>query len=428
MTADDRQPRRYRYAPPRRRSPVRILRLLLLVIPLAACDSLLEVDLPGQVVDADLNNPALAETLVLSAVGDFECAFRGHLYGIEAGWAQLFHYHDFLIELIRLGTRQDRVVELGEGACTSGRQPVWFPMQLARTQASEAIRRIQEEMPAGSVEDQDLLLGTAFAYEGYATQFLAETFCGVVFDGDEVIVSRADAMRRAEDRFTSALQFAQQALTGPRAAEAQDIVDMALVGRARARLNLGDPAASVMADAGAVTAGFVRFATFDGSPGRRNNPVDLLEDNYILHPSFRSLVVGSDPDPRVPSVLKPELHSTGFAWWIQTKFTSDADDIPLATWREAQLMIAEVDPTSSVAIINDLRTNPHGLDPFVSADLVAIAAQVIEERRRELFLQGTKIGDDLRTGEWMNWDTDNNPIGAPYGGNSCVPVPDIEFL
>ena len=31
-------------------------------------------------------------------------------------------------------------------------------------------------------------------------------------------------------------------------------------------------------------------------------------------------------------------------------------DIPISTWREAQLMIAEADPARSVAIINLLRS------------------------------------------------------------------------
>jgi hypothetical protein len=46
-------------------------------------------------------------------------------------------------------------------------------------------------------------------------------------------------MAIAEARFTSALQHAQNGLSGARTAEAQDIVDLALVGRAGSRLNQG---------------------------------------------------------------------------------------------------------------------------------------------------------------------------------------------
>ena len=79
--------------------------LLLGLAPLTACgelDDLLQAELPGQVVDGDLNDPQLAETLVAGAQADFECGFQGHLLGVEAGFANVFHYTDFQIEMIRI--------------------------------------------------------------------------------------------------------------------------------------------------------------------------------------------------------------------------------------------------------------------------------------------------------------------------------------
>ena len=45
------------------------LGLFLVAVSLAACDSLLEADLPGALVSEDLNDPRLAETLVLGRAG-----------------------------------------------------------------------------------------------------------------------------------------------------------------------------------------------------------------------------------------------------------------------------------------------------------------------------------------------------------------------
>jgi hypothetical protein len=59
---------------------VPILLMLSLVVALSACDSFFDVDLPGRLVAADLNDPELAETLALGVQGDLECAFRGYLY------------------------------------------------------------------------------------------------------------------------------------------------------------------------------------------------------------------------------------------------------------------------------------------------------------------------------------------------------------
>jgi hypothetical protein len=418
-------------------------------------DELLEVELPGQVVDGDLNDPELAETLVVGAQSELECALRGHLFGIEAGWANSFQYVGILIEMILIANRQDRVVEVGIGDCTSARDPIWFTMHRARTQGANAIRRI-EAMPEGSVEGVDLLLAKAYTMEGYAVEHLAEPWCEMVFDGSGAVVSRQDAMRIAEARFSTAIDHAMSATAGPRAAEAREMLNLARVGRARARLNLGD-AAGVVEDAGQVDAGFVFYATYDQSPSRRQNMVNDLESNYVVHPTFRNVGVlpdgrsvsatgepirtdlsaGAVPDPRVP-VQMIGTHSSGNEWWVQRKFENTGSDIPFASWREAQLMIAEVEGGQvAVDIVNQLRatvdelpwvSSDPGLPQFSSSDEPEILATVLEERRRELFLHGQKVGDDLRTGHWNEWDTGTNPVGQQYGDNSCVPLPDSEFF
>jgi len=48
----------------------------ILLVGTVACESLLEVEIPGQVEDAALDDPALAGTMVISALGEFECALN----------------------------------------------------------------------------------------------------------------------------------------------------------------------------------------------------------------------------------------------------------------------------------------------------------------------------------------------------------------
>ncbi len=419
--------------------------LLLGLAPLTACgqlDDLLQAELPGQVVDEDLNSPLLAETLVAGAQADFECGYQGHLLGVEAGFANVFHYTNFQIEMIRIANRQARTIEHGIGECTSNRDPIWFIMQRGRAQAADAARRILEEMDAAEVDDLDFLVGKAFAYEGYATQILSEAWCEMVFDGSGTRVSRLDGMAQAEARFDLAIQHSTSALSGSRAAEAQDIIDLALVGRARSRLNQGDlPGA--LTDAQAVTAGFVYYATYETSPGRRGGMVDRLEDGFVVHARDRNLTLpyaGGMPDPRVPiaSIGPHDLTGVG-EWWIQTKYADDGTDTPFASWREAQLMIAEIDPAQSLAIINVLRSDPTGihseldssawpLPAYGGGTAAEIAATVMEERRRELFLQGVQMGDDQRSGDFSHWDTGQSLVNAPIGTITCLPLPELEFL
>ena len=416
----------------------RLLAMLLVVAVATGCDSLLEAELPGDLSAEALDNPILAETLVLGVQGDFECAFRGYLFR-EALWADVGMYHGSTLNWLRSEQRALSTREGGNQSCENGREPVWLPMHIVRGQAEVAIDLI-EGFEAGSVADPDLLVGKANLYKAYATQLLSEHYCGIVFDGDGVEKSRADGFQRAVELFTLAIDRASLSSAG----EASDIVNMARVGRARAKLNLGDGPGAIM-DAEVVDVGFIGLANYAESPTRLrwDRPVSI-DASLTLQAEFRDLQIGGVPDPRVPT---EQTSSNGgvtpqytLDWWVQLKYNSRGSDIPISTWREAQLMIAEADPARSVAIINLLRSDPTGihseldasawpLAAYVDGGAAANAAQVIEERRRELFLQGTKVGDDLRTGEFQNWDTGLAASGLQIDNAvSCMPIPVQEFL
>ena len=68
------------------------------------------------------------------------------------------------------------------------------------------------------------------------------------------------------------------------------------------------------------------------------------------------------------------------------------------------------------------------LPAYVDAGAAANAAAVLEERRRELYLQGVQIGDDQRSGDFSHWDTGVSLVNAPIGDLTCLPVPELEFL
>ena len=80
---------------------------------------------------------------------------------------------------------------------------------------------------------------------------------------------------------------------------------------------------------------------------------------------------------------------------------------------------------NAVQAINALRSNA-GLPSFSSNDPTVIRDQVIEERRRELFLEGHRLNDVLRLG--LPFDTGLDPKGRPYGDTTCLPLPESEIL
>ena len=405
------------------------------VFMVAACDSLLEVELPGQLKSSDLDDPRLADVLVRSVQSDFDCALSTYVW---AGglWANDFYQSDNFSRGRLTQLRSDEVLIFDQRECNSFTFPqIYLPFQIVRFQGEEAVRLI-EGFPDGSVEDKDFLLGKAHAYTGYAYEILGETMCQLAFDGGP-LVTRQSAMETAKLWFTSAIDHASLVTSGPNAAEAAEIVNMSLVGRARANLNLGD-VAGVLADAGAVAAGFVRFADMDDSDSRRYNQVHNRNErsggSSTVHPSYGGLMVGGVPDPRVDVQFQAGvvLFDGVSEIWYQMKYPDRSADIPFSSWREAQLMIAEVDPAQSVAIINNLRAVPWGLAPYAGGTAAEVFAQVWEERRRELFLQGTKIGDMLRLDvpgvSTDDFETGVNQRGNAYGPNTCYPLPDQETL
>lgn len=410
--------------------------LLPILIPatafgLAACDlgSLLEVELPGQVTADALNNPALAETLVLSAQGDFECGLVDYIVFPGLWFDDLLNTSASRPDAL-MGLRSEQVNVYAD-PCNSGTGPMWTPLQTPRHQAQRAIELINGF--EGTVPNKDFLIAKARFYEAYSIQLLGEQFCGVTFDGGPLL-SREQAWREAEKRFTDVIKLTG-GITGSRAKDAEEISTAALVGRARARLNLGD-AAGVVADASEVPFDFEFVATYDESPSRRTNKIftenALAEDN-MPHRSYVDLTVSADgrltvgdglPDPRVQVVIPGKKEHRGVLLYRrQMKYPSRAAPIPFSTGREAQLMIAEVQGgQAAVEIINTLR-DTYGLPHFASTDPAEIQATVQEERRRELWMQGTRSGDMLRWGTAFSIRDD---YGQPLGPGGCLPIPLLE--
>jgi hypothetical protein len=201
------------------------------------------------------------------------------------------------------------------------------------------------------------------------------------------------------------------------------------VGRARVRLDLGKKAEAA-ADARLVPQGFVLNGSRSAVNARRSNrlAVDFHRNFFLsVDPSFRGLTVGGMADPRVPvSDAARNGHDGQTRIFTQTKYRNDGDPIPIATWQEAQLIIAEAEGgQSAVTAINLVRAS-YGLPLFNSTDPAAIDAQVREERRRELYLEGHRLNDLLRFN--LPFPSGNTHKGVAFGTTTCMPLPDVERL
>jgi hypothetical protein len=181
--------------------------------------------------------------------------------------------------------------------------------------------------------------------------------------------------------------------------------------------------------------------TTDAVNTRRQNFVYAhnQQNSYSsIDPSFRDVQLNGAPDPRV---LVTDLNKAGTApgtrIWVANKYPALTTPIPIARYAEAQLIVAEAkvaanDLPGAVTAINNARNTRAGMPQFDGTGLTAaqIKTQIIEERRRELFLEGHRLGDVRRYGLPLNPAVGSTYAagGGTYGTQSCFPLPDVERI
>src|SRR5205807_4850349 len=201
------------------------------------------------------------------------------------------------------------------------------------------------------------------------------------------------------------------AITKGQAVGNNEIVNMAHVGRARAYLDLGQPALA-RADAQLVPAAYLKVVSASGINSRRNNRVwqenSATSDNTSLDAVYRAMA-----DPRVPFADKGKNSVTGIHLYRQLKDTSASTPVRLASGDEARLIIAEADLDArdfpgADSIITNFRARG-GQSAFASVDSATVADSLFDQRRREFFLEGQHLFDLRRFNK-----TPHPAAGTPY--------------
>lgn len=414
----------------------------------AACgslDSLLEVDVPSQIPADQFEVPANAALIVNSVVGEFECALTrfivaGGLVGNELRDVQATGGPGTTWDLDRR-----TIAPVGYHAvdgCGGFRFGVYVPLSTTRWLADKVLTALQgwsdAEVPARAG-----LLPKAAAFAGYSTLLLGEAMCSASLDiGPEL--TRDQVFQRAEERFS-------QAITTATAAGDSPLLNLARVGRARARLNQAVRGGTVVnasklaeagADAALVPAGFVYNAAYVFPSERTENRVFGSINRQSLNAveaGYRNLTWAGVPDPRVVAVDAVRRGADGINQaWEQRKYSGSNSPIPIARYAEARLIVAEAavgagNPQAATDIINALH-QAAGIPPFAGGDAATVQAQIVEERKRELFLEGHHLFDIQKYGIPLYPDAGlafqtavgGSNKGGTYGTDTCLPLPDIE--
>lgn len=406
-----------------RRNRIRVSAAAIAVLSLQllqACKGVLDVSLPGKVPESALNSPLLAKTLVNGAQADFECAFSEYVHDTGL-WSNESLNSSSNGEVVgwgaRLSTYDNGILPCQSAAATLGNYALYVPLQTARFQAENALSKLNGFSDA-QVANRTQLIASAATYAGFTYTLLGEAYCSMA-TGPEPLITPAATLAIAEARFTTALAAATTANDA-------NLLNAAHIGRARVRLDLKNYAGAA-ADAKLVTpSSYVFNATYSSQPVRRYNTTvaaGTINAHESIAPEYRGLTVGGVADTRVP-VIKDPTRANGqdgvTPLWIQTKYTGLASPLPIATWDEAQLIIAEAEPASAITAINAVRTK-YNLPAYAGTGTLA---DIQEERRRTLFLDGHRLGDMLRYN--IPFASGVNQKGVRYGDLTCLPLPSSE--
>jgi starch-binding outer membrane protein, SusD/RagB family len=387
---------------------------------------------PGQ-LGPEVFSPENADLIVNSSRGDFECAFNEYVVASGLFVDELANAISF-IESYNLDRRTITADSpYGTADCTFQQTPgVYTPLSVSRASNDTAVAHL-EGWTDEQVPDRSKLIGEASAYAGYSLVLLGESMCSAALNlGPEL--TPAQLFAEAKTRFDTAV------VAATRASDTQTL-NFALLGRARTELDLGNSAAAAT-DAALIPARFEVDIDHDATATRRQNLVwvhtQLAQlssvDTSIQNRYARSVAVDS-PDARIAVTSTGALGSDGFTTVVYPNKDSVATaKQAVAKYAEAQLIIAENDANTSdfsgaVTILNALRAaagQPAYAGPLTKA---GVMADIVEQRRRELFLEGHRLGDIRRLGLPIS-----PPAGAAYvsGGNysdqSCFPLPNVERI
>jgi hypothetical protein len=414
----------------RRSIPILVLGLTAFMGACSALDDLLSVDAPSQVVATDLESPAAAGLLVASVANEFRCTLTYYAAGSALTgneWRDASNNSVLNIWDQRVHDTSGYGSQYASADCGSGQPAIYQPLSRTRWLADLTLGLL-DGWTVAQVPQKAAYTAEAAMYAGYSYVLFGESMCSVAFDnGPEQ--TPADAFGLAIARFDQAIA----------AGATGNILNASRVGKARAQLNLGQLAAAATT-AGPVPSGFSFSLAYSNAESVTRNKLwefNIDDENVTVAEPYRALMVEGMPDPRVSvSDAGTNNAQTGIRIFRNNKFSGPTSPIELASWEEAQLIIAEgavaaggvANFNIAVGIINALHSAA-GLPNYSGAvDASSLMAQITYERSAEMFLEGHHLQDlkRLNIPLYPATGTDDG-FGGAYGSQICFDLPATEF-
>ncbi len=384
----------------------------------ASCSGFLEVDNPNVLDESTIDPVESATPLSFAGQQSFQSA---------TGWLNMYGAW-FTGEALVSETFPTRN-EFGRrdvaAANTSFRDDVWFPLSQAA-----ASNHLVLELELPEPETNIAYVRTA-TWLGYSFLRMAENFCeGAVYGGP--LLATQDMLDSAIANFTTAITIG----TANASPDAADLANVALVGRARAYLQSGQPVLA-LADAQAVPAGFEYSFQFADDPENRTRLSNRMWQFTFDRGSISVAPAYQVDDPRVP-YLAPEEHdldaqdANAGPFFIQQKFPSYTAPMRVASKLEADYIAAEAQTAVEQLALIAARRAANGQPVYAGAtDAASVLTELMRQKHLDFWLEGQRFGDFRRNPA----NVENMPEpGTPYfkpgfppiGSQTCYPLPTEE--
>lgn len=385
------------------------------IVAMAGCSDVLSLDVeaPGRIADADLNNAEAVPGLVAGMAYDLTQAMDASIESVTLAGGDLWHGGSYDFGTYPVGDLHTEP-EDWDGEYGS--------LQQARWVAEHGLQRIAEIYDANTFGTSSLV-ARAYLLAGFANRLLGEVQCESTIDGGPA-VSYTEHFVRADSLFSRAIAVGTAA-----GSSASDYVTAAYGGRATVRAWLGQWS-QAEADAAMVPVDFQYDAIFSTTPGAVQNSIAIETTSRKEYSVYSSVWEDHPNDPRIPWVIKydndgqVEVGQDGETpFYQQLKYQSRDSDVPLTKGTEMLVLRAEAQLRNGnlgqmTTLLNEARAE-YGMDPLTQPATEAEAWPILRyERGATVWIELRRLNDLRR------WKAAGAPQADPYAANRdvCFPI------
>ncbi|MGH7562504.1 MAG: hypothetical protein ACRENB_15970 [Gemmatimonadales bacterium] len=416
-----------------------------------ACNEFLEVTNPGAIPVGAVADTSYVGLLVNGVIGEFQPMMSFYALTTSVFSDETRNNHVFF---------ENRDIDKRSVAPENGTYALFVYNRLQRTRfLADTAAGYLQQFPIGPTRTDTIVRRIAqarvLAYGGHAYVLLAEGLCSAPVNLSAPLSSAELFTEWAIPRFTRALTLGAEAralaTTAAQQATADSLLSLARVGIARAYLGLGNMTKAAEF-AALVPAAFEFRVLHSLNSTRENSPFfnaasQGAASTWIsLEAKFKRL-----GDPRVPSPANPEAVMDGLrsdtvgtvtgafvpnspssfsgyaANGVSVDFTASTS-MRFASGLEAQYIAAEANgPTAATLTFVNARRAAGG-QAATSVTGNALMAELRDQRRRDFFLDGHRLGDMRRY--LQLYSVNEFPVGLypytttgeTYGAATCLPL------